>query len=304
MRVTLDIDGWPVTVYDRGRGRPVVFLHGATQDRTVWTAQVAWFRHSTRTISFDMRGHGQTPLGREIEAGDAVLTMERLGRDCLDVLDRMGIEKAVLCGVSLGGMVALDVAARAPHRVEALILANTPLALSLSPRLLRLIDWLNPYNLLVPLLRMFDGRRVARVGLRVAGFVLGPGWARGKATTRFIDAFGRMSPKALIETYRAICEVRLPDLTQICSPVLVVTGTQEANVIFRHAAEIARGVGTAELATIPGGHVSNLDSPDAFNEAVEAFFSRWLVEDAGAPRTWADQPRRTANASAGSIRPS
>lgn len=308
MRRTIEIDGLPVTVYDRGRGRPIVFLHGATQDRTVWARQVAWFRHSSRTISFDMRGHGRTPLGWDDGDDRQILTMERLGTDCLAVMDALGIERAVLCGVSLGGMVALNVAARSPDRVTALVLANTPLALSLNRRLLALIDWLGPYRLLVPLLRVFDGRRIARAGLWLAGVVLGPGWARGKATVRFVEAFARMSPEALVETYRAICEARLPPLGEIDAPVLVVTGTDEAGVIFRHAAEIARGVGTAELATIPGGHVSNLDSPDAFNEALENFFRRWLDQSSSTLRDAVAvpdaSPRKMPSASAGSIRPS
>ena len=298
---TLLIGDWPVSVVDRGAGPPLLFLHGATQDRSVWARQLARFRLTHRTVAFDMRGHGRTPLGREIETEDAALSLDTLAEDCLAVMDALGIERAVLCGVSLGGMVSLHVAARAPHRVEALVLANTPLALSLNPRVLTVIDWLNPYAVLVPLLRWVEPERVARIGTRAARVVFGPGWARGEGTRRFIRAFGRMSPKALIETYRAICEARLPQLKRIACPILVVTGHDEANMIFRHAAEIARGVGTAELATIPGGHVSNLDSPRAFNETLDGFFERWLDQ---APAFGEDTPRSTLKASAGSIRPS
>ena len=314
---TLLVGDWPVSLIDRGAGPPLVFLHGATQDRSVWSRQIKYFQASHRTIAFDMRGHGQTPLGPTIENGETVLSLDALGRDCLAIMDKLRVERAVLCGVSLGGMVALDVAARAPERVEALVLANTPLALSLSPRVLTVIDWLNPYTVLVPLLRWVEPERVAKIGTRIARVVFGPGWARGEGTRRFVRAFGRMKPKALIETYRAICEARLPQLSRITCPILVVTGHDEANMIFRHAAEIARGVGTAELATIPGGHVSNLDSPDAFNRTLDAFFVRWLHQPSAllpvpsvlSPNTSPSDatgpaPRSTAKASTGSIRPS
>ena len=300
MSATLDLNGLPVSFVDRGAGRPILFLHGATQDRSVWTRQLAHFRHTHRVLAYDMRGHGDTPLGEAIQSGRDVLTVDRLADDCIDFIDALGLERPVLCGVSLGGMVALQVAARAPDRVGAFVLANTPIALSLNSTVLRIIDALNPYAVLVPLLRYVEPMRVARIGTRCARIVFGPGWARGEGTERFIAAFGRMSPKALIETYRAICEVRLPDLTGIDRvPTLVVTGEDEAGMIFRHAAEIARMVGTAELATIPGGHVSNLDSPREFNRALAAFFERWLETD-----QMSGPSRRMASATSGSIRPS
>ena len=271
---TLHAGTLPVSLIDRGTGDvPIVFLHGATQDRTIWTRQVAYFRRTHRCIAYDARGHGRTPLNLGQRER---LSTELLARDCVAVLDALGIERAILCGVSLGGMTALQVAARAPERCAALVLANTPMALSLSPKLLTLIDWLNPYALLVPILRYTDPAGFARFGVRILRFVLGEGWARPEAANRLVRAFGRMPARNLVETYRAICETRLPDLTRVDVPALVVTGWDEADMIFRHAAEIARRIGRAELATLPGGHVTNLDSPDAFNVALDDFFGRWM----------------------------
>ena len=300
MRHAVTIGATRFVVHERGLGLPVLFLHGATQDRTIWSRQVARLRHRTRTLAYDARGHGQTPLGPAIESGDAVLSLDILAEDCIAILDALRIERAVLCGVSLGGMTALAVAARAPERVEALVLANTPLALSLSPTLLRIIDWLNPYAVLVPLLRWLDPRGVAQFGVWLLRLLLGRGWAREEAAARLVRAFGRMSPRALVETYRTICEARLPDLSRVDAPVLVVTGEDETPMIFRHAAEIARRIGCAELVTLPGGHVTNLDAPDEFNDALERFLERWVQPGGG---RWV-QPESNASASAGSMRPS
>lgn len=269
----IEANGHAFRAVDRGAGPPLVLLHGATQDMSVWARQMRRFARTRRALAFDARGHGGTALGRL----DGGLSLDVMAGDCLAVMDAAGIERAVLCGVSMGGMVALHVAARAPERVSALVLANTPLALSLSPRLLRLIDVLNPYAILPPLFRLIEPRRLARLGLSAAGVVFGPGWARGPSSYRFERAFATMGPDAITETYRAICEARLPDLVAVRCPVLVVTGTDEADMIFRHAAEIARRVGVAELATVPGGHVTNLDSPHEFNRALAAFFDRWDV---------------------------
>ena len=276
MRRTVHAGSLPISYIDLGSSDvPIVFLHGATQDRSIWTRQVAHFRRTHRCIAYDARGHGATPL--DLPDGEG-LSMQRMALDCVALLDALGIERAVLCGVSLGGMTAAAVAAYAPERCEALVLANTPLALSLSPKLLTLVDWLNPYAALVPVLRYTDPGKFARFGVRTLRFVLGEGWARPEAAQRLVRAFERMPPRNLVEVYRAICETRLPDLSRVEAPVLVVTGWDEADMIFRHAAEIARLIGCAELVTLPGGHVTNIDSPDAFNRALDAFFDRWLPD--------------------------
>ena len=272
---SIEADGHSFRSIDRGAGPPIVFLHGATQDLTVWARQVRRFGRTRRALAFDARGHGGTRLGDDVRREG--LSLEIMARDCLAIMDASGIERAVLCGVSMGGMVALQVAARAPERVSALVLANTPLALSLSPRVLRIIDLLSPYAILPPLFRLIEPTRLARIGLGAAELMFGRGWARAPSSTRFERAFATMGPESITETYRAICEARLPDLSRVRCPVLVVTGTDEADMIFRHAAEIARRVGVAELRTVPGGHVTNLDSPDAFNRALAGFFERWNV---------------------------
>jgi pimeloyl-ACP methyl ester carboxylesterase len=127
------------------------------------------------------------------------------------------------------------------------------------------------------LLPKLDTGRAGRLGLKIALAFMGRDWVSGAAEHHFLKGFSTMRPEALMETYRAICEAGLPDMTRIRAPVLVVTGQAESGMIFRHAAEIARQVGRAELATVPGGHVTNLDAPDAFNAALDGFFGRWLA---------------------------
>ena len=70
-------------------------------------------------VRYDLRGHGAS----DVPAGD--YSVERLGRDVLSIMDRQGIEKAALAGISIGGIVSLWVATHAPDRVERLVLANT-----------------------------------------------------------------------------------------------------------------------------------------------------------------------------------
>ena len=85
----------------------------------MWSPQVAALSARYRLIRHDARGHGRS----QAPAGD--YTMERLGQDALAVLDAAGVERAHVCGLSLGGMVAQTLAVAAPGRVGRLVLANT-----------------------------------------------------------------------------------------------------------------------------------------------------------------------------------
>lgn len=72
----------------------------------------------------DLRGHGDTPLGHRR------FTVEQLADDAFVLLDALGINRAAVCGVSLGGMVALEMADRSTHRVASVVLSNTPTSLT------------------------------------------------------------------------------------------------------------------------------------------------------------------------------
>jgi len=246
---------------------PLVFVHGAVQTLRVWDAQVAHFAGAYRCIAYDLRGHGATPLG------DRDLTIPLLADDLLALLDALGLERAVVCGVSLGGMAALHAAARAPSRLAALALANTPVALSTSPALLKLLDWTNPYALLRPVFAAIGQRRAAELGLALAARLVGPGWVSEKAREHFVRGFSTMPAPAVLATYRAITQAGIPTLRSLDAPALLVVGEAEARLVLRHAEEIAKRLGRAEIVTIPGGHVTNLDAPDAFNAALAAFLA-------------------------------
>src|SRR6267143_1101778 len=104
---------------DEGNGQAVVLLHGFPFDRTMWRDQVEALRRSYRVIAPDLRGLGETRSSTE------VATMEQMARDVAALLDHLEIERAVICGLSMGGYVAFDLHYLFPDRVLALVLAGT-----------------------------------------------------------------------------------------------------------------------------------------------------------------------------------
>src|SRR5690349_24697372 len=97
----------------------LVLVNSLGTNLHMWEPQMAQFSRALRVVRYDCRGHGAS------EAPVEAYTMEQLGRDLLGLLDVLQIERANICGLSLGGVVALWLAANAPERVARAVLADT-----------------------------------------------------------------------------------------------------------------------------------------------------------------------------------
>jgi 3-oxoadipate enol-lactonase len=98
---------------------PIVLIHGFPFSHEMWAPQIAFLEKRFRVVAYDLRGHGKSGVG------DGQYTLEFFVDDLVGLLDYLEIEKAALCGLSMGGYIALRFAERNPERLLALILADT-----------------------------------------------------------------------------------------------------------------------------------------------------------------------------------
>ncbi|UIJ71812.1 alpha/beta fold hydrolase [Aurantimonas sp. HBX-1] len=246
---------------------PVLCLHGAVQTKSVWRPQIDGLAGDYRMLAPDLRGHGET-------LGDTTgMSVESLAADAFGFLDALSIERAVLCGVSLGGMVALEMAAQRPARVAAMVLADTPLALSLHGPLRAALEWLGPQRILPAAFALLGQHRTARWGIAGAKKIFGAEWVGADAERHFVEGFSSMPADAVVAAYAAIVAADPAAIRALDIACLVVIGRHETQLVIDHAGEIARRIGRAEIVTVEAGHVSNLDAPQAFNAAVAAFLA-------------------------------
>jgi 3-oxoadipate enol-lactonase len=115
------INGIKVHYLDLGNpdALPVVLIHGMTFDHRSWNPQIKLLNEKYRVIAYDMRGHGKT------DVGDGQYTYKMFASDVIALLDHLKIDKAVLCGLSMGGAVAIRAFEMYPERVKALVLCDT-----------------------------------------------------------------------------------------------------------------------------------------------------------------------------------
>jgi 3-oxoadipate enol-lactonase len=118
--LTTSVNNANLSYDDVGEGNiPIIFLHGFPFSKAMWEVQINFLKTSTRVIAYDIRGFGKS---RDEESS---LSIDLFSDDLIKFMDHLSIEKAVVCGLSMGGFIALNAIKKFPSRFEALILCDT-----------------------------------------------------------------------------------------------------------------------------------------------------------------------------------
>jgi pimeloyl-ACP methyl ester carboxylesterase len=258
-----EIQGQPIFFHDIGSGDAIVLGHSFLCTSEMWCEQISALEHGYRIINLDFRGHGRSaPAHKPFSLYDAV-------EDVVGVLDLLGIERAVWCGLSIGGMVALRAALTVPDRVAALVVLDSDAG---AEALLRILK----YRLM--------GVGVTTVGLRpflptICRLMFG-------ATTR------RNNPRLVNEWRRIFAGADVPSalqcldtligrdsvisrLSDILVPSLVMVGQEDRSLPVPLSRRIHDGLCDSELVVIRGaGHLSALEEPGQVNVALKKFLRR------------------------------
>ncbi|MCK2242650.1 MULTISPECIES: alpha/beta fold hydrolase [unclassified Crossiella] len=256
---------------DQGAGEPVVLVHGHPFDRSMWRPQVEHLTASgLRVITPDLRGYGRSPVV------PGVTGLDVFAADLAELLDRLGVERFVLGGLSMGGQIVLECYRQFPHRIRGLLLADTFAEAETAQgkadrnaqadRLLR--EGMAGYATEV-LAKMVAPRTIEEQP-EVAAHVL-----------RMMQAAPPEGAAAALRG-RAERPDYLPLLPTITVPTLVVVGSADEFTPVRDARTIQQGILDASLTIIDGaGHLPNLERPAEFNAALDRLLSVALARHPG-----------------------
>lgn len=260
----LDVNGTTLYYEDTGpgsTGQTIVFSHGLLWSTAQFEPQIAALRARYRCIAWDHRGQGRS-------AGDhrEHIPIELVWQDAVALLERLAPGPVHFCGLSMGGFVAMRMAARRPDLVRSLMLLET--AAEGEPR-----QNIARYRLLTRVLRLLGPRAVKRqVGPIMLGKTILADPARRGEVARLTD---RMTSRK--DIWRAVNGVidRAPilsELPRIAVPTLVVVGDDDVATPLAKAEQLVAAIAGARLVRIPGaGHSSPVEEPAAVTAAMEQF---------------------------------
>ena len=269
---TIKIDGRSMAYRDEGEGPVLLFGHSYLWDSKMWSAQVDALSMHYRCIVPDLWAHGAS---QTLEGSS--YSIEALAQDHLHLLDALGIAKAAVVGLSVGGMWATELALTHPERVAGLVLANTFVGAEPEARRARYFAMLEtvekmqavPATLIDALMPLFfspDAIAYDMPALKDFRESLAE-WPEDKVSG--MVAIGR----GIFARDNA-----LPRLSGLACPLLILAGQHDVSRPAEESAQMADCVPGARLKILNSGHISAVEQPAAVSEAIRGFLDEvdWL----------------------------
>ena len=241
----------------------IIFIHGFPLNKSMWSRQLTALKQQYRVIAYDVRGHGES------ESGDSsTFSIDNFAHDLVYFMDALKIDRASLCGLSMGGYIALNAVENYPHRFDSLVLCDT----SCFPDTPETIEK-----------RMKTVESIENNGLvRYADTSVKILFAPQSLTTKEVEiaAVKEMilttSIQSLSKTLLALCVRKetctLLPLIQV--PVLVMVGEEDTITPPTTAKYMHENIKDSILHVIKhAGHLSNLENSADFNKQLKTFFA-------------------------------
>ncbi len=258
------LPGFQIGYDDHGDGQPVVLLHGFPHDRTLWTAQRVALAPQARCIVPDIRGFGHSST-------HGPYSMDQYADDVVALLDYLGIERAVVCGLSMGGYIAMAMWRRHPDRVKALVFCDTRAGADTDDAKQRRDE--------LAVMVKHGGTRVI-TDAQITGMVGATTRERRPEVMAALRAImGRQSAAGVIGALQALRD--RPDsretLRSISVPSLVIVGEDDVLTPIKEARAIAEALPSAARVRLEiiasAGHVPCLERPAATTHALSDFLA-------------------------------
>ena len=248
LRMYYELDGPP-------NAPTLVLSNSLGTNLSLWDSQLSVFSQSFRVLRYDSRGHGQT----SVTQGE--YSVEVLGRDVLQLLDALNLQRVNFCGLSIGGMTGMWLGVNAPQRLENLVLSNT------APKIGKLDTWNERI------------RTVREGGTKAVAQQVVERWFTPDFRASYPDQVGKtrsMIESTTTDGYTGSCAaVRDFDFWEkvgtIRAKTLVIAGTHDLSVPPSDAQKLAKQILGARYIELPAAHISNVEAASRFTNAVSTF---------------------------------
>lgn len=261
--ININLKGVTICYDDFGTGNiPVIFIHGFPFDKSSWQPQMEFLKYTHRVLAYDIRGFGKSTPGQEN------MSISLFADDLIEMMDVLQIEKAVACGLSMGGYILLNAVNRYPERFEAIILSDTQCIADSSEGKVKRYKTIEQIN--AEGLTAFTEAFVKNI------FCPESLDTKKDLVEKISDIILSTSPITITGTLSALAQrpEMCSSLNEIFIPVLILCGEEDTVTPMTQAEFLNRNIANSELYSIgKAGHMSNLEQPDEFNRYLSTFIS-------------------------------
>ncbi len=235
----------------------LVFSNSLGTKYSMWQPQIEHFQQDYYVICYDTRGHGGS------EAPQGPYSLEQLGQDVVNLLDHLNIAKAAFCGISMGGLTGQWLAIHKPERFSQVIVCNTAAKIGQEQA------WQDRAVL------------VREQGLAPIAATAASRWftdpfiqSNPAIVAELSNDLGAGSPEGYANCCEALAKADVRDqLNSITVPVLIVAGQQDPVTTIADGQFMQQRIANSQLFEINASHISNIEQPEAFNQAVQTFLA-------------------------------
>jgi 3-oxoadipate enol-lactonase len=254
-----------INYVERGmpQGRPIVFVHGFPFNHSMWEPQMLALPNEFRAIAFDVRGHGES------DVGDGQYSIEYFVDDLIALLDHLVLRQAVLCGLSMGGYIALRAFERHPDRFSALILCDTRSEADPNEARAKRANQAKAVK--------SDGVPKFAEGFLKAVFAQETFTTNPDAVERIRSIIVANSPVGIAGTLLALAA--RTDTTAVLPtvkvPTLILVGEHDSLTPVAASKAMHEKIEGSELHIVPAAaHMSNIENPSFFNDKLVRFLKK------------------------------
>ncbi|MCW8039628.1 MULTISPECIES: 3-oxoadipate enol-lactonase [Acinetobacter] len=236
----------------------IIFSNSLGTNYQMWQPQINFFKKEYFIVCYDTRGHGAST------APQGPYSIEQLGTDVVNLFDHLNIQKASFCGISMGGLTGQWLAIHHPERFNHVIVCNTAAKIGQEQA------WNDRAQL------------VREQGLKPIAETAASRWFTEpfiRSNTAIVESLSNDLGAGSPEGYASCCEALAKadvreQLKNITVPTLVVAGQKDPVTTVADAQYIINNVRSSSLFEINASHISNIEQPKAFNQAVQSFLQQ------------------------------
>ncbi|WP_445116914.1 3-oxoadipate enol-lactonase [Acinetobacter sp. WZC-1] len=234
----------------------MVFSNSLGTKFSMWKPQTEFFRNDFFVIHYDTRGHGES------SAPQGPYSIDQLGQDVVNLLDHLNIEKVIFCGISMGGLTGQWLAIHKPERFNQMIICNTAAKIGQE----------QAWNERAALVR--------EQGLQPISSTAASRWftepfiqSQAAIVNQLQNDLATGNPEGYASCCEALAKADLREqLKDIHIPVLVIAGKQDPVTTVTDGQFLTDRIANSELFEIDASHISNVEKPQDFNQALQLFF--------------------------------